>query len=554
VPTKTATKVPTKTATKVPTKTATKVPTKTATKVPTKTPTLAPTLTATSVVTETATLVPSMTPTLELTLTATPVVTEIPAASPTQNPTGTTYYVATNGNDSNAGTLSSPFLTVQKCLNVVKPGAVCFIRAGTYNEALTLKTSGTASGPIIIRNYNGEVVTVNSGGSDTIQTTSTHQSYYDFDGLRLISSKTGSEGTMTIDFQNGWTIGYTHKAPEGNSNITLQNCYVEGEVTFYGQNNTVSNCEFNGKNSLGEAIHIDYPVSVGNVVKNNKIHDYIARGIWSMGGTDSTLIQGNTVYNTQHGIDCDGAGVPVTNCRVIGNVVHDVSSSSTWGSGIFLENSFDGIVEGNYIYNIPNGAGIYIINYGNGPSWHTQNNIEYRTLDLNTSVTNNVIFNNPANPGILDVSASGLKIYNNTLYSTGTAAMMYMKVEPSTAFYPHDLLIRDNIFSDCLTSTAFRMDDISSLTGSVFTNNLYWTGANTHKVGTTSYTLAGFQATGQEAGSLFVDPKFTSPGSDFRLQAGSPAIDKGFITGVISDFLGVPRPQGAGYDIGAYEN
>jgi hypothetical protein len=51
------------------------------------------------------------------------------------------------------------------------------------------------------------------------------------------------------------------------------------------------------------------------------------------------------------------------------------------------------------------------------------------------------------------------------------------------------------------------------------------------------------------------DPQFVNPSAfDFRLRAGSPAIDAGVtLSYVTSDFLGVSRPQGAAYDIGAFE-
>jgi hypothetical protein len=50
------------------------------------------------------------------------------------------------------------------------------------------------------------------------------------------------------------------------------------------------------------------------------------------------------------------------------------------------------------------------------------------------------------------------------------------------------------------------------------------------------------------------DPMFVNSISDFRLQVSSAAIDRGIATGAPAiDFDGVSRPQGAGYDIGAYE-
>ena len=52
-----------------------------------------------------------------------------------------------------------------------------------------------------------------------------------------------------------------------------------------------------------------------------------------------------------------------------------------------------------------------------------------------------------------------------------------------------------------------------------------------------------------------VDPLFVNPEkNDFRLQAGSPAIDAGeHIPEVTTDIDGNPRPHGKGYDIGPYE-
>jgi hypothetical protein len=65
----------------------------------------------------------------------------------------------------------------------------------------------------------------------------------------------------------------------------------------------------------------------------------------------------------------------------------------------------------------------------------------------------------------------------------------------------------------------------------------------------------GASGTVQSNNLMGVDPRFVNVTAfDFRLQAGSPAIDTGTpVSAVTVDFDGVPRPQHGGYDIGAFE-
>jgi hypothetical protein len=87
---------------------------------------------------------------------------------------GTTYYVATNGNDSWSGTLTAPngggtdgpFRTIQRCATVAAAGSTCNIRAGVYRETVTPANNGTAVDPITFQPYNNEDVTIS--GNDVI--------------------------------------------------------------------------------------------------------------------------------------------------------------------------------------------------------------------------------------------------------------------------------------------------------------------------------------------------------------------------------------------------
>lgn len=80
----------------------------------------------------------------------------------------TTYYVATNGSDSNPGTITQPFATWQKGFNTAVAGDIVYIRGGVYSPASTnhggiycgvyaASRNGTSVNPIKIMNYPGEV-------------------------------------------------------------------------------------------------------------------------------------------------------------------------------------------------------------------------------------------------------------------------------------------------------------------------------------------------------------------------------------------------------------
>ena len=74
---------------------------------------------------------------------------------------GAVYYVATLGSDSNPGTQTSPWRTIQHAATSVKAGDTVNIRGGVYNEAVTPSVSGSAAaGSITFQSYPGETATI----------------------------------------------------------------------------------------------------------------------------------------------------------------------------------------------------------------------------------------------------------------------------------------------------------------------------------------------------------------------------------------------------------
>ena len=75
-----------------------------------------------------------------------------------------------------------------------------------------------------------------------------------------------------------------------------------------------------------------------------------------------------------------------------------------------------------------------------------------------------------------------------------------------------------------------------------------------------AFSLEFLDATIATGGHIEADPLFVdAEAGDYRLSAGSPAIDAGYdvsieaLGAVSTDITGEPAPEGAGYDIGAYE-
>src|ERR1035437_584084 len=108
----------------------------------------------------------------------------------------TNYYVdALNGNDINTGTtLSTAWKTIQKACNTAIPNSVVQIKAGTYNENITVNISGTAGNFITIKNYMNDIVLIDGTGiSGTTMLQITNKNYLSFENLTIRSEEHTSE-------------------------------------------------------------------------------------------------------------------------------------------------------------------------------------------------------------------------------------------------------------------------------------------------------------------------------------------------------------------------
>ncbi|MEU5178940.1 carbohydrate binding domain-containing protein [Streptomyces longwoodensis] len=403
------------------------------------------------------------------------------------------YYVATNGTSSNPGTEDQPFATINQFMAVAQPGDTVYVRGGVYSIGETyLSKSGTPGNDITIRNYPGETPVLDGGGTAGVAF------YYG-----EAHQGEGKGSYTTIDgfvIRNYWRSG-----------INIGCCTADGS-----EHKTVS--------------HV--------TVRNNVVDRAGQNGITFMGASDVTVehnLVGRTGWNPDSGSWSSGInlyGVYGKNNVVNGNVTYhnvDVSSHHTDGNGIIVD-----------------------LSYYNGGA----------------RITNNVSFEN-GGAGIQLTSSSYGTVVNNTVVENGKEPT-YVHGGTGLGFYGAEAydnaVVRNNVVSQSFGKGLNAPDSFSN---SVFSDN---------------------DISGQPG---YQDPHLVdAPDADFRLGGSSPAIDAGtstdapgdalvfdrgalqqttanqpiswyrwapnvdYITahgGVANLFGSAARPQGNGYDQGAFE-
>jgi hypothetical protein len=172
--------------------------------------------------------------------------------------------------------------------------------------------------------------------------------------------------------------------------------------------------------------------------------------------------------------------------------------------GVYVEQADDVIIRNNIFYNIKRGFSIQ--------RYSSSGYVASRLWILN----NTFAFPNPYRSAHITIQtgATDMRVENNVFYDPKDAALSFASMS-----FPN-LTVKNNITYSGVIKTG-------SPSGATFSGNL----DNT-------------------------DPRLMAPGSaNFRLQDGSPAIDRGLsLSEVKADFDGLSRPRGAGYDLGAFEH
>ena len=103
------------------------------------------------------------------------------------------YYVATNGNDSNPGTIDRPWRTIHKAAYTLKAGEGVLIRGGQYDISSPIipSNSGSPNKYIVYRAYLNEEVVIRGNGSTSTGILLKGKSYISFERLTVRNFQQG---------------------------------------------------------------------------------------------------------------------------------------------------------------------------------------------------------------------------------------------------------------------------------------------------------------------------------------------------------------------------
>jgi hypothetical protein len=276
-----------------------------------------------------------------------------------------TYYVATNGNDSNAGTSVAPFLTLQEAANTAVAGDTVVVQDGTYNNAGAV-TGGDGS----CCNYSA-VTLYNSGNANSWITFKAANKWRAIlDCMNLCDSYFNLANASYIVIQD---FVITHGYKEAiHSNDAAHNITLRGNRLEYIANRSTST-----------------PLGLDGMYTNPNCHDFIIdrNEFHDVGRTDVNWLD--------HGLYLHGSNFTVTNI-IFYNIPH--------GWSIQAADGLSNVLIANNTFSFPNGGG----QDAQIMLWNTQTGLTIR----------NNIFYNPQNYAIVRYtsSVSSCSIDHNLVY------------------------------------------------------------------------------------------------------------------------------------------
>jgi hypothetical protein len=243
-------------------------------------------------------------------------------------------YVATTGSDTNPGSQTAPFQTIQQAASVAKPSTTVHVAPGTYNGNVSTQISGTSNKRIVfVSDTKGDAKIVGTG---TESMWTNNANYIDIIGFditgpgRLGILNWGSYATMSGNHVHNLTVsgGCTGNGGAGimNANYTGHDDDIIGNVVH--DIGVPGSC--NG-------VHGIYHANLRGHIFNNIVYRVSSYGIHLWHAANNVIIANNTAF--ANGTSSMGGGiimgtgdgpdgVILDKTKVINNIVYDNPHSS----------------------------------------------------------------------------------------------------------------------------------------------------------------------------------------------------------------------------------
>jgi hypothetical protein len=354
-----------------------------------------------------------------------------------------------------------------------------------------------------------------------------------------------------------------------------------GAIDFFGSHCAVKNSIIKFSNAFG--VEFAGPASQHNTLENCDIEYSRAAGVDLRLGASHNIVRGchianNSLGDTTEETFNDRGGImtlgslkdgSVSSILIEGNIIHDNGNKipTRNNAAILLDGCEYWTIKNNHIYNSPRRAIATSDNDGSVAPRNHHNNIIGNMIARWDKNRENYSWNTA-----IFVTARGNdensgynKIENNTIFSDDDIPLIGINMAlASNSEYMKNTNVRNNIIYLANNSQADSLGirvNRNNLPGSIIDNNLVFGALNPYELAGTKYSdaedfygVTGFGQNDKNSDPLFANSSGDfSQSSDFKLSAGSPAIDAGADVGLTADFEGTPVPQGASPDIGAFE-
>jgi hypothetical protein len=230
------------------------------------------------------------------------------------NPIGLrTFYVAPTGSNSNPGTQSQPWATINYAISQLVAGDVLRVMDGVYNEYVHINRSGTPTNRIVVMSHNKHGAKINATGNNYGITIG--GSYVDVIGFEVYGASRVGIMSWTYNpanvYQNNrvmWCYVHDIVPPcdsDGGAGIVLS-AYSENCEASY---NVVRDI---GDYSAGPCnwIHGIYAQGYGALVRGNLVHRVRGYGLDNWHRPKDGRIINNTVVNCRYGGLSLGTDIP----------------------------------------------------------------------------------------------------------------------------------------------------------------------------------------------------------------------------------------------------